>query len=480
MMNLSSLSKVQYLNLASLIVIFTGVAIECVIMGFHWPYLLSIFNFIMMWFMFVYIRDVKRSISEFSRLIDEARDGRLNERIVNIKEKGELGGLCWSINNLLDQIEVFMREIRASVDFASKGKFYRRVIQSGLGGQYALSVTLVNKAIEAMRQNDLHMAKSRLNAEIGELSQKNNDSFSVIANNLANSLSKLDAINAQSARTSERSKNGIVELQKIVDELSILLENIAASNSRIDTLDSRANDISSVLNLIEDIAEQTNLLALNAAIEAARAGEHGRGFAVVAEEVRKLAERTQKATGEIAISIQTLQQETSEIAKASEEMTELAKNSSDSIRGFTQTVYGFNNNASEVSILAKELRNAIFMTLAKVDHIIFKSNAYASIIHGKSTHSFSDHRNCSFGKWVDGDGKKIFGGLKSFKEIDAPHRIVHDRILDALKFIDGSDTSVENKDVIIENFTLSEEASARLFEILDSLLDEANNELQSK
>jgi len=108
--------------------------------------------------------------------------------------------------------------------------------------------------------------------------------------------------------------NEIITLTQSVQESSELEVELA---QRMDALSSDASNVKSVLEVIGDIADQTNLLALNAAIEAARAGEHGRGFAVVADEVRKLAERTQKSLSEINATINVIVQS---IQEASENM----------------------------------------------------------------------------------------------------------------------------------------------------------------
>ncbi len=103
----------------------------------------------------------------------------------------------------------------------------------------------------------------------------------------------------------DEARNEIVKLTTRVQKTSELEVELA---DRMNSLSSEANEVKSVLEVISDIADQTNLLALNAAIEAARAGEHGRGFAVVADEVRKLAERTQKSLTEINATINVIVQ----------------------------------------------------------------------------------------------------------------------------------------------------------------------------
>ncbi len=124
-----------------------------------------------------------------------------------------------------------------------------------------------------------------------------------------------------------------MKIVTLTSRVQTTAESEVALASHMNTLSDNANDVKSVLSVISDIADQTNLLALNAAIEAARAGEHGRGFAVVADEVRKLAERTQKSLTEInstiSIIVQSIIEASGQMTSNSREMQSLSSMASD-------------------------------------------------------------------------------------------------------------------------------------------------------
>jgi methyl-accepting chemotaxis protein len=128
-----------------------------------------------------------------------------------------------------------------------------------------------------------------------------------------------------SHRSRDEVQTGMVTMEKATQGLNRTSHAIQSSAEIIDVLGRRADDIGKIIEVIDDLAEQTNLLALNAAIEAARAGEHGLGFAVVAEEVRKLAEKSTQSTKEISELIEGIQKEAREAVENMEKSTSMVQ-----------------------------------------------------------------------------------------------------------------------------------------------------------
>ncbi|MGE4294578.1 MAG: methyl-accepting chemotaxis protein [Campylobacterales bacterium] len=466
----SSLSKAKLLNTVLLGTFAGGVLIEILVAGFHWVYLGALVNFALIGLIYRHITKTQTQLSKLAALAEEAQQGKLENRITGIDEGGELGRACWSLNNLLDQLEVFMREVRASIEAAGEGRFHRHLIAQGFAGQFAYNAKLMGKGLEAMERSHLQTERNKVNAELGNIGKGVGGGLMVIQEDLKEGMQNLQNIASRSRDTADKANESLQGIRSVATNLSELLERIDRAGESIISLNERTREITSVVNLIKDIADQTNLLALNAAIEAARAGEHGRGFAVVADEVRKLAERTQKATGEIAVSIQTLQQEAGDISNGAESMTELARASGESIEEFRGTLEGFNHDAGETAHQAGALENLTHVTLAKLDHIIFKSNIYSSIFHTKPKENLDGgFAQSRLGRWIDTVAKTRFKAETALREARAAGEQVHAMAEANMGFIVPKARVVENRGAIVENFTRMEGASDRLFESLDKL-----------
>ncbi len=264
-----------------------------------------------------------------------------------------------------------------------------------------------------------------------------------------------DTNTEEAAQIGEKSGDVISAMQNIVQKSDSLKEDSEALNSHVAS-------ISEIINLIKDISDQTNLLALNAAIEAARAGEHGRGFAVVADEVRKLAERTQKATQEVEINISTLKQSSSAIVEAGESFQADAQRGMEELEDFKERTDRVIENSQRLKEQMSAIINGMKVSNGKIDHIHLKLQGYSALLDGKKT-TLADEKSCRFGKWFSGElGKLLADDRETLSAIERHHHNVHNGLQQAFKrFFEEHDF-----DATVEEMKKVENASKLGFEIL--------------
>jgi len=337
-------------------------------------------------------RKITRPLRQMGDVVEKMAGGDLSARMDDCHTGDEVGVLAQSMNRMVSSFNTMVADILASANgvVSTVGVMTSKVEETALGAQHqSAQASTIAAAAEEMSQTINDIAKS------------------------AQTASSTSSEAMQVAEEGKRVADGAVTTVNAVREATMELARMVA------TLNGRVEEIGNIVTVINDIADQTNLLALNAAIEAARAGEQGRGFAVVADEVRKLAERTIAATGEISKKVKAVQGESQRTNKSMEQASEKVSEATSFIKGagdsLVRIAEGVQRTRDEITQMATAVEEQS-ATSEEIARNIEGTTVIARQIEKNSGEVLSDVRGLS------GIAAKLNASVSGFK-IRAPEAV---------------------------------------------------------